>query len=202
MEKSEAEIVAIAQVVHEANRAWCSMHGDNSQLPWAQAENWQRDSAVEGVKFALANPDAPASAQHDAWSCHKIADGWRYGEVKDPVAKTHPCLVPFDKLPKMQQAKDRMFKAIVNALAVALIGVFVAAAAVSVARADEAPNFPQMPKSGDSIWLVEVHTPGAALTCMGSYRSKDACEVAVKKVNGSLAKLRWGKAACVETMQP
>lgn len=33
---------------------------------------------------------------------NKIADGWKYGEAKDPEAKTHPCLVPFDKLPEFQ----------------------------------------------------------------------------------------------------
>lgn len=106
----------IARVCHEANRAWCVENGDTSQKPWGDAEPWQRDSAIKGVQFALANPDAPASAQHDAWSADKLAAGWRYGEVKDADAKTHPCLVPFDQLPHHQQAKDRLFKAIVASL--------------------------------------------------------------------------------------
>jgi hypothetical protein len=46
----------------------------------------------------------------------KLSQGWRYGEVKDAVAKTHPCMVPFEQLPVEQQAKDRLLLAIVKAL--------------------------------------------------------------------------------------
>ena len=106
----------IARVCHEANRAWCAVNGDDSQKPWDQAEQWQRESAIAGVRFALANPDAPDSAQHDAWMNDKLRDGWIYGPVKDAAAQTHPCLVPFDQLPAEQQAKDRLFRAIVAAL--------------------------------------------------------------------------------------
>ena len=107
----------IAIVCHEANRALCDTHGDHSQKPWDEAEAWQRDSAIRGVAFARANPDAGDSAQHDAWAADKLEDGWIYGEVKDADAKTHPCLVPFEELPPEQQAKDRIFRAIVRALA-------------------------------------------------------------------------------------
>jgi hypothetical protein len=110
-------IEAIAKVCHEANRAWCESNGDNSQKPWDQAEGWQRISAIAGVEFALANPDAPDSAQHDAWVADKLREGWKFGEMKDAVAKTHPCIVPFENLPRHQQAKDKLFKAVVRSLA-------------------------------------------------------------------------------------
>lgn len=110
--------VEIARVCHEANRALCLAFGDDSQLPWDDAPAWQRDSAKEGVRFIMANPDAPVSATHDSWSAQKFADGWAYGEVKDAEAKTHPCLVPFEELPPGQQAKDHIFGAIVRALIV------------------------------------------------------------------------------------
>jgi hypothetical protein len=110
------DIIAIAQVCHEANRTWCLVHKDASQCDWDGAHAWQRESAIKGVEFALANPDAPVSAQHDAWSADKLKDGWKYGAVKDAAAKTHPCLVPFDQLPSIQQAKDHLFRAIVRAL--------------------------------------------------------------------------------------
>lgn len=106
-------IAAIAAVCHEVNRALCVAFGDLSQKPWAEAEQWQRDSAIRGVEFALANPDAPPSAQHDAWMADKLADGWVYGPVKDPDAKTHPCIVPYDDLPPEQRAKDHTFRAVV-----------------------------------------------------------------------------------------
>lgn len=104
----------IAQVCHEANRAICEAAGDHSQRSWDEAEEWQRDSAIKGVYFALDNPTAPASAQHDAWASDKVAAGWTFGIVKDAEAKTHPCLVPYDQLPFEQQAKDYVFKAIVG----------------------------------------------------------------------------------------
>jgi len=103
--------------VMKPNRAWCFVNGDVSQVEWAEAPAWQRESALRGVEFALANPDVPDSALHDAWSADKVRDGWQYGPVKDAQAKTHPCLVPFDQLPAHQQAKDRLFRAIVRALA-------------------------------------------------------------------------------------
>lgn len=110
-------IDVIARICHQANKAWCEAHGDLSQKDWADASQWQRDSAIAGVQFALANPGAPDSAQHDAWMADKVRDGWVYGEMKDAAARTHPCMVPFDQLPPEQQAKDRLFRAIVAALA-------------------------------------------------------------------------------------
>ena len=106
----------IAQACHEANKVWCEANGDFSQKHFEEAEGWQQDSAIEGVKFRLANPDAKEDAQHNAWMESKIKDGWVYGEVKDAEKKTHPCLVPFDKLPGFQQKKDKLFSAIVDAL--------------------------------------------------------------------------------------
>lgn len=107
----------VSQICHEANRALCATHGDFSQKPWDAADGWQRDSAITGVNFTLDNPDAPESANHDSWMAEKVDDGWVYGEVKDPEAKTHPCIVPFDALPPEQQAKDYLFKSIVTGLA-------------------------------------------------------------------------------------
>jgi len=107
----------IARVCHEANRAWCAEHGDQSQPPWDAAPEWQRTSAIAGVEHALANPDGTPRDSHESWLKHKDADGWTYGPVKDPEAKTHPCMLPYDELPPEQRAKDALFTAIVRALA-------------------------------------------------------------------------------------
>lgn len=113
------DVAQIAKVCHEANRAFCETIGDNSQKPWAECEQWQRDSAMEGVVFRINNPGAPASAQHDSWTASKIADGWTYGTVKDAARKTHPCLLAYDELPMDQRLKDHLFMSIVGALYVA-----------------------------------------------------------------------------------
>ncbi len=114
---NEQQITKIACVCHEANGAWCDVNGDHSQKPWELAEQWQRDSAVAGVKFAIEHPESTPEDQHEAWARDKRADGWVYGEVKDAGKKTHPCLVPYRDLPEFQRRKDALFRAIVKALA-------------------------------------------------------------------------------------
>ena len=106
-----------ARLCHEVNRAYCAALGDHSQLPWDDAPEWQRKSAVTGVKFHLANPDAGPSAAHDSWLREKEADGWKFGPLKNPETKEHPCFVPYDALPAEQKAKDYLFTAIVRTVA-------------------------------------------------------------------------------------
>ena len=110
-------IIDISMVAHEVNRAYCEAIGDTSQRPWADAEPWQQESAVKGVQFALANPSATPEDQHEAWRKDKESAGWVYGAIKDPEKKTHPCMVPYDQLPLEQQIKDKLFQAVVKALA-------------------------------------------------------------------------------------
>lgn len=106
----------IARVAHEANRAYCLTLGDDSQPPWDAAPKWQKDSALVGVKFHVDNPDAGPSGSHECWLEMKKADGWKYGEVKDPVKREHPCFLPYDELPDDQKVKDALFVSIVRAL--------------------------------------------------------------------------------------
>lgn len=110
------QIIDIAKVCHEANKALCEADGDFSHDKWESAEDWQTSSAVRGVEYFIANQDVTDSAQHDAWMKDKLDDGWIFGVEKDATDKRHPCLVPFDKLPPIQQAKDVLFKAICKAL--------------------------------------------------------------------------------------
>lgn len=111
-----ADVVEAARRCHEANRAICATFGHAAQKPWEEAEPWQRESAIKGVLFALANPDASPEQQHEAWAADKRANGWRYGETKDAEAKTHPCLVPYAELPADQRVKDGVFRAIVSTM--------------------------------------------------------------------------------------
>lgn len=107
----------VARVAHEVNRAYCLAHGDLSQASWENAPDWQKVSAINGVRFVLGNPQAGPGAQHAAWMAEKLAAGWTVGPVKDAEKLEHPCLVPFDELPKMQQIKDVLFRGVVKALA-------------------------------------------------------------------------------------
>ena len=109
-------IEEIAKVCHEANRGYCKALGDDSQLPWDEAPQWAKTSAINGVRFHLDNPNAGPSGSHENWLKEKEKEGWKYGEVKDPEKKEHPCYVPYDQLPKEQQAKDYIFTSIVKTL--------------------------------------------------------------------------------------
>ena len=44
---------------------------------------------------------------HEVWAAGRIADGWAYGEIRDDVRKTHPCLVPYEELPESEKEYDR-----------------------------------------------------------------------------------------------
>lgn len=109
--------VDIARVCHEANRALCVTQADFSQPAWEAAPNWQRESAINGVRHATDNPNAKPSDSHESWLAEKRAAGWNYGPVKDPEKKEHPCVVPYDELPEEQKLKDVLFLAVVRALA-------------------------------------------------------------------------------------
>lgn len=109
------KIEDIAMVCHEVNKSYCEAIGDNSQTNWSNAPDWQKESAIDGVKFVIKNGPNP-ELQHKAWMTTKIKDGWIYGPYKDVGLKTHPCMVPHAKLPQEQQVKDHLFGTIVNTL--------------------------------------------------------------------------------------
>ena len=44
---------------------------------------------------------------HEVWAAGRIADGWRWGPVRDDAKKEHPCLVPYDDLPEEERDYDR-----------------------------------------------------------------------------------------------
>lgn len=107
----------IAEVCHEANRVLTGVLQDVPVQPaWFAAPEEMRRSSCLGVAWRLAHPYAPASAQHEEWMRSKIADGWTLGPFKDADLKTHPALVPYDRLPEGVQLKDKLFTAIVLAL--------------------------------------------------------------------------------------
>lgn len=109
--------ISIARVCHEANRAYCLALGDTSQVPWDDAPEWQKASAIDGVEKHLASPNGlPPSASHDAWLAQKRQDGWKYGPAKDAEKREHPCFVPYEDLPEEQKRKDTLFGKVVEAL--------------------------------------------------------------------------------------
>lgn len=110
------QIEDIARVAHEVNKAYCESVGDTSQPTWENAPDWQKTSAVNGVTFHLNNPNAGPDHSHIEWLKEKEQTGWKYGPVKNPEKKEHPCFVPYDQLPPEQKSKDFLFRAVIHAL--------------------------------------------------------------------------------------
>lgn len=106
----------IAMVCHEANRAYCKAIGDDSQPAWDDAPEWQKESAIKGVSFRYSNPTATPENMHESWLEEKRNTGWKYGAVKNPEMKEHPCFIPYSDLPADQKIKDRLFSSVFDAL--------------------------------------------------------------------------------------
>lgn len=108
----------IAAVCHNVNKAYCSAIGDLSQAEWELAPEWQRQSAINGVKAHIdSGLTMKPEDSHISWMKEKVDAGWVYGEVKDVEKKTHPCILPYDRLPQSQKIKDYLFREVVHTLA-------------------------------------------------------------------------------------
>lgn len=44
---------------------------------------------------------------HEVWAENRIRQGWTYGEQRNEVARTHPCLVPYEELSEEEKDYDR-----------------------------------------------------------------------------------------------
>lgn len=110
------KVVQIAAICHEANRLLCRALGDPRQPLFEVAPPDHVRSVVDGVQFALANPEAGPADSHENWCRMKEQQGWTYGREKDATRKTHPNLVDFHELSAAQQAKDHLFIGVVRAL--------------------------------------------------------------------------------------
>lgn len=108
-------IEQIARLCHELNKSYCESIGDNSQVSWDDAEQWQKDSAIKGVEFFINCPNVTPIDQHNQWMLHKKSDDWIYGPIKNSLTKEHPCLVPYSELPIEQRIKDYLFRGVVMA---------------------------------------------------------------------------------------
>ena len=106
----------VAELCHEGNRKLCASNENDAVQPqWERAEDWQIESTFDSIKFILKNPNGD-DVLHNHWMKQKLQDGWIYGPERNDEKKIHPCLVQFNKLPREQQAKDGLFRAVVLGL--------------------------------------------------------------------------------------
>ena len=112
----DQSITKIAQVMHEAVRAWQRANGQAPAPPWARAPAWMKTSSREAVRWRLDNPEASASEHHDQWVKEKTATGWKHGKTKSAWHKTHPLMVSYEELPEVERRKDALVAAVIDAL--------------------------------------------------------------------------------------
>jgi RyR domain len=74
--------------------------------------NDYRPTPIDTTAVAL-SPEIKALTErlaentHDHWARQRLADGWRYGPVRDDINKHHPCLIPYRDLPEAEKVYDR-----------------------------------------------------------------------------------------------
>lgn len=81
---------SIASAIHKKMRIICGIPG---------AEKLIKDRTEEEKKVLR-------NLEHSRWNAYMRADGFTCSKVRNNLAKTHPSLIPFDKLPKKEQEKD------------------------------------------------------------------------------------------------
>jgi hypothetical protein len=103
-----------AAFVYEAARfaAWAS-RAPIVPEPWEDREEAFREQMIPVVERQC-GPDRKSSPKdlHDDWVRAYEEMGWVYGPVRDPVAKTHPDMVPYEDLGQLERDKDDVFVAL------------------------------------------------------------------------------------------
>jgi len=81
---------------------------------WSERDEKFRLQMTEYVGSLRGKTLPTPEEAHDSWWRKYEEMGWKYGEVRDTTAKTHPDMVPFNELPKDEQDKDEIFLALVE----------------------------------------------------------------------------------------
>jgi len=140
----------VVEAVYEA----CRQEAIDSGRPIVPELFQQRDEAFQ-VQFCrtmerLLAPDYAGTpeAEHESWIRAYEKMGWRYGPERDPVAKTHPDMVPFGQLSEAERQKDAIFMACCSVARVAR-------------TASEAREAELVKASTDMLAIVEIgYDPG------------------------------------------
>lgn len=106
----------IASVCHEANQALSKVIGFPVLEGWDYLSSEAKADTVKGVEYAINNSNVTDQEMHKSWCDAKTLAGWVYGEDLDRENKIHPCLVKYEHLPPVVQAKDAIFRNIVLSL--------------------------------------------------------------------------------------
>lgn len=119
MSWADKSILACARAAHEALCSFDIAVQGHADAYWVDILAWQKTSMIHGVWAVLAGDNTPEKS-HLSWVKERMRLGWRFGIEKSEKEKTNPYLVPYDSLPKVEQARRTLFVLTVRAMAVAL----------------------------------------------------------------------------------
>jgi hypothetical protein len=103
-----------AEFVYEAARlAAIAADAPIIPEPWPEREQSFKTQFLDVIKQQCGpmRLNSPANL-HDQWAEAYRDMGWVYGAERDPVAKTHPDMVPYDCLGQLERDKDDVFVAL------------------------------------------------------------------------------------------
>lgn len=63
--------------------------------------------AVELPASLVSLTETLARHAHAVWERQRLADGWRFGPVRDDARREHPSLVPYEELSEAEKQYDR-----------------------------------------------------------------------------------------------
>ena len=107
----------IARLVHAVVREYNIVHGvPGDNFVWFDMDPDYRRSIEDAVLEEMRNPTKEPDESHKKWLKARSDDGWVYGPVKNQAKKEHPCMVPYEELPEVQQYKDILFVTMVALL--------------------------------------------------------------------------------------
>lgn len=97
----------LPESLRESNRRFAASVAETLAVVGASLQPL-RDEEVRDLALDPDDLEQLAIREHDRWEQDLRADGWTYGPApKDPLAKTHPLLVPWDDLSEEEREKDR-----------------------------------------------------------------------------------------------
>jgi hypothetical protein len=81
--------------------------------PWDKRAEDFKDQFLEVIERQTGELRSHSPAElHGGWIQAYVEMGWKYGEVYDDKARTHPDMVPYDQLGQLEKDKDAVFVAL------------------------------------------------------------------------------------------
>jgi hypothetical protein len=99
----------IAEGIHVFNAYLQRRFGEAAAPDWAECGDAMQARGLQLVRGYRTGSVTPRQA-HERWCTAMKADGWVWGPRKDPGAAppTHPNLMDWPELPRLQRLKDEM----------------------------------------------------------------------------------------------